>query len=82
MVGGFELGQLLSRREITNKLMISIELSLILSFFLLLGPVIIMNRLFRVDVVRILVCSKGSLAISSCLVLYCCSRSREFFVCL
>ena len=63
VVGGFELGLLLSRRDITNKLMISIDSSLILSFFLLLGPVIIMSWLLRVDVGRILVGLKGSLAI-------------------
>ena len=60
VVGGFELGLLLSRRDITNKLMISIDSSLILSFFLLLGPVIIMSRLLKVDVGRILVGLKGS----------------------
>ena len=67
MVVGFELDLLFSMRDITDRLMISIDSALILSFFLLLGPVIIMNRLFRVDVCRILVCSKGSLSIFLCL---------------
>ena len=63
MVVGFELDLLFSMRDITDRLMISIDSALISSFFLLLGPVIIMSQLLRGDVGRILVGLKGSSAV-------------------
>ena len=69
---GTAMDLLLARKDITNRLMSSIVLSLVLSSLCLPGPGIIVSRLFKRGVSSVLSCSIGSLSIFSCVVLQFC----------